>query len=155
MVTELSGSVFVYRCTRARYKRPNNTQQLTNDSWTKKNNGYSLVNPYTRTEPNTVEPLNSFCIIRLIDKLNRPRSRSPIGHFRITSGLFFEASLGAHPFICKSIFIHVKMSLICGWMKNWFAYERIGKKTRFEKEAGGNSEIAYLNVALYRTKSCN
>ena len=32
---------------------------------------------------------------------------------RITSGLFFEASLGAHLFICKSIFIHMKMSLIC------------------------------------------
>ena len=28
-----------------------------------------------------------------------------IGHFRITSGLVFEASLGAHPFICKSVFI--------------------------------------------------
>ena len=36
-----------------------------------------------------------------------------IGFFRITSGLFFKASVGAHPFICKSIFIHMKMSLIC------------------------------------------
>ena len=36
-----------------------------------------------------------------------------IGHFRITSGLFLEASLGAHLFIRKSIFIHMKMSLIC------------------------------------------
>ena len=36
-----------------------------------------------------------------------------IGHFRITSGLVFEASLGAHLFICKTIFIHMKMSLIC------------------------------------------
>ena len=36
-----------------------------------------------------------------------------IGHFRITSGLILEASLGAHLFIYKSIFIHMKMSLIC------------------------------------------
>ena len=36
----------------------------------------------------------------------------PIGHFRITSGLVFEASLGAHPFICKSIFIHTQIKLI-------------------------------------------
>ena len=36
-----------------------------------------------------------------------------IGHFRITSGLFFEASLAAHPFKCKSVFIHMKMSSIC------------------------------------------
>ena len=36
-----------------------------------------------------------------------------ISHFRITSSLFFEASLGAHIFICIKIFIHMKMSLIC------------------------------------------
>ena len=36
-----------------------------------------------------------------------------IDHLRITSCLFFKASLGAHLFICKSIFIHMKMSLIC------------------------------------------
>ena len=38
-----------------------------------------------------------------------------IGHCRITSGLFFEASLGAHSFICKSIFIHMKtpLSILC------------------------------------------
>ena len=40
-----------------------------------------------------------------------------IGHFRITWGLFFEASLGAHPFICKSMFIHTQIKLICVWMK--------------------------------------
>ena len=32
-----------------------------------------------------------------------------IGHFRITSGLVFEASLGAHPFICKTIFVHTQI----------------------------------------------
>ena len=32
---------------------------------------------------------------------------------QITSGLFFKASLGAHPFICKSIFIvHTQIKLI-------------------------------------------
>ena len=35
-----------------------------------------------------------------------------IGQFQITSGLFFKASLGAHPFICKSIFIHTQIKLI-------------------------------------------
>ena len=40
-----------------------------------------------------------------------------IGHFRITSGLVFEPSLGAHPFICKSIFIHTQIKLIFMWMK--------------------------------------
>ena len=45
-------------------------------------------------------------------KLASPLSIT-IGHFRITSGLILEASLGAHLFICKSIFIHMKMSLIC------------------------------------------
>ena len=40
-----------------------------------------------------------------------------IGHFQITSGLFLKASLGAHPFICKSIFIHTQIKLIFMWMK--------------------------------------
>ena len=34
-----------------------------------------------------------------------------IGHFRITLGLFFKASPGAHPFICKSIFIHTQINI--------------------------------------------
>ena len=32
-----------------------------------------------------------------------------IGHFRITFGLFFKASPGAHPFIWKLVFIHMQM----------------------------------------------
>ena len=40
-----------------------------------------------------------------------------IGHFRITTGLVFKASLGAHPFICKSIFIHTQINPIFMWMK--------------------------------------
>ena len=39
------------------------------------------------------------------------------GHFRITSGLFLEASLGAHPFIRKSIFIYTQIKLLFMWMK--------------------------------------
>ena len=39
-----------------------------------------------------------------------------IDHFRITLGLFFKASLGAYPFICKLIFIHTQIKLIlCEW----------------------------------------
>ena len=63
-----------------------------------------------------------------------------IGHFRITSGFFFEPSLGAHPFIFKSIFIHTQIKLIFMWMKIDFAYEKISTRTRFEKEARGNTE---------------
>ena len=32
-----------------------------------------------------------------------------IDHFRITFGLFFKASLGAHPFIGKLVLIHMQM----------------------------------------------
>ena len=41
----------------------------------------------------------------------------PIGHFRITFGLFFTASLGAHLFIWKLVFI-------CMWMKANFHMKR-------------------------------
>ena len=37
--------------------------------------------------------------------------------------------------------IHMKMSIICKWMK--FSYERMGTKTRFEEEVYRNSEMAY------------
>ena len=30
-----------------------------------------------------------------------------------------------------------------------FSYERMGTKTRFEKEAKGNSEMAYCNIILF------
>ena len=32
-----------------------------------------------------------------------------IDHFRITFGLFFKASLGAHPFIGKLVLIHMQI----------------------------------------------
>ena len=40
-----------------------------------------------------------------------------IGPFRITLRLFLKASLGAHPFIRKSIFIHTQIKLIFMSMK--------------------------------------
>ena len=41
-----------------------------------------------------------------------------IDHFRITFGLFFKASLGAHPFICKLVLIHMQMKTNFH-MKRW------------------------------------
>ena len=41
-----------------------------------------------------------------------------VGHFRITFGLFFKASPGAHPFIWKLIFIHMQMKTNF-YMKRW------------------------------------
>ena len=41
-----------------------------------------------------------------------------IDHFRITFGLFFKASLGAHPFIWKLVFIHMQMKTNFH-MKRW------------------------------------
>ena len=41
-----------------------------------------------------------------------------IGHFRITFGLFFKASLGAHPFIWKLVLIHMQMKTNFH-MKRW------------------------------------
>ena len=58
-----------------------------------------------------------------------------IGHFRITSGFIFEASLGAHPFICKTVFNHMQIKLIFMLMKIDFAYEKMSTKTRFENKA--------------------
>ena len=46
--------------------------------------------------------------------LHKPRW---IDHFRITFGLFFKASLGAHPFIWKLVFI-------CIWMETNFHMKR-------------------------------
>ena len=58
-----------------------------------------------------------------------------IGHFRITSGLAFEASLGAHLFICKINFHSHENEFNLRVNGNCFAYERMSTKTRFENEA--------------------
>ena len=64
-----------------------------------------------------------------------------IGHFRITFGLFFKVSPGAHLFMWKLVFI-------CMWMKTYFIW-KMGTRTRFEKEAKGNrplSKIPYYSL---------
>ena len=58
-----------------------------------------------------------------------------IGHFRITFGLFFKTSPGAH--------LHMKISFHLHENENLFSYERMSTRTRFENEAKGNSEMAY------------
>ena len=60
---------------------------------------------------------------------------SRIGHFRITSGLVFEASLGAYLFICKINFHSHENEFNVRVNGNCFAYERMSTKTRFENEA--------------------
>jgi len=47
------------------------------------------------------------------------------GHLRITPGLLFQGSPGAHP-----------------------SYEKISAKTRFDKEAKGNSEMTYYECII-------
>ena len=44
--------------------------------------------------------------------LKSPDGEWLISHFRITLALFFEASLGAYPFICKTIFIYKQILLM-------------------------------------------
>ena len=58
--------------------------------------------------------------------------------FPITFGLFFKAS----PAWCSSF--HMKISFHLHVNENLFSYERMSTKTRFEKEAKGNSEMVYL-----------
>ena len=53
------------------------------------------------------------CAARILIPFDPVSSYLTLRHFRTTSSLFPKASLGAHAFICKSIFIHVPMSLIC------------------------------------------
>ena len=53
-----------------------------------------------------------------------------MGHFRITSGLFYEASLGAHLFICKINFHSHENEFNLHVNENCFAYERLASKKR-------------------------
>ena len=46
--------------------------------------------------------------------------------------------------------MHIKLIFI--WMKIDFAYEKMSTKTRFEKEAWGNSEMANLRC-LHKIKN--
>ena len=51
--------------------------------------------------------------------------------------LFFEASFCAHLFICKINFHLRENEFNLRVNENWLAYERMGIKTRFEKETWG------------------
>ena len=53
----------------------------------------------------------------IVSKDNRPNIPL-IGHLRITFGLLLKASLGAHPFIWKLVFIHMQMKTNFH-MKEW------------------------------------
>ena len=78
-----------------------------------------------------------------------------IGHFRITFGLFFKASLGAHLFIWKLVFI-------CMWMKANFHMKRwalglsLKKRTKVFRKAPierSSSPRMSRGSALYVTKT--
>ena len=53
-----------------------------------------------------------------------------IGHFRITFGLFFKASPGAHPFIWKLVFIHMQTKTNFH-MKGWAPGLALKKRPKF------------------------
>ena len=55
--------------------------------------------------------------------------------FPITFGLFFKESWSSS--------IHIEISFNLHVNGNLFPYERMSTRTRFEKEAKGNSEMAY------------
>ena len=78
-----------------------------------------------------------FYLFQICVYLNRSFlcSLALIGHFRTTSGLVFEASLGAHLFICKINFHSHENEFNLRVNGNCFAYERMSTKTRFENEA--------------------
>ena len=70
-----------------------------------------------------------------------------IGHFRIIFDLSFKASPGAHLFIMRaSFYLHMN--------ENYFSYERMSTRTRFEKEAKGNSEMVYLWANYHNMTIC-
>lgn len=58
-----------------------------------------------------------------------------IGHFLIIFGFFFKASPGAHTFVWKLVFTHMQLKT------NFHNYASMSTRTRFVKEATGNSEI--------------
>ena len=78
------------------------------------------------------------CAARIVIPFDPVSSYLTLRHFRTTSSLFLKASLGAHAFICKSIFIHMAMSLICVWIRIYFHTKALGLSLK--KEAWGNAE---------------
>ena len=66
---------------------------------------------------------------------------STVSHFRVAFCLFVKTSLRAKPFIRKCV-PPLTGSFPC--KSNSFSYERLCTSTRFEKEAQGSSEMAYI-----------
>ena len=64
-----------------------------------------------------------------------------IGHFRITFSLFFKPSLALVLILSYENEFNLHLN------ENSFSYERMSTETRFEKEAKGNSEMAYYQNA--------
>ena len=60
----------------------------------------------------------------------------PIGHFRITSGLFLEASLGAHPFIYA---VHLRTKINDNEMM--FEFQKQDDRRRNHNKQSRNSSI--------------
>ena len=65
--------------------------------------------------------ITKHCSKHRVVKMNL--TRRGIGHFRVTVSLFFKASLVAHPFIWKLVFI-------CMWMKTDFHMKGLALKKR-------------------------
>ena len=68
-----------------------------------------------------------------------------IDHFRITFGLFFKASLGAHPFIWKLVFIHMQIEIINFHMKRWVPGLALKKRPKV---------IWKWSIKVHFSKSC-
>ena len=59
---------------------------------------------------------------------------------------FSKGGFCAHLFTCKINFHSHENEFNLRVNENWFAHERLSTKTRFEKEAWGNSEMAYFSA---------
>lgn len=67
--------------------------------------------------------------------------------FSVTLSLSIKVSLGAQPFIWKWV------QFACDW--NLISISKMGTKTRFEKEANSNSEMAYYTHTTPASKKGN
>ena len=67
--------------------------------------------------------------------------------FSVTLSLSIKVSLGAQPFIWKWV------QFACDW--NLISISKMGTKTRFEKEANSNSEMAYCTHTTPASKKGN
>ena len=68
-----------------------------------------------------------------------------IDHFRITFGLFFKASLGAHPFIWKLVLIHMQMKTNFH-MKRWAPELALKKRPKVIRKWPITQCLHHLNL---------